>query len=325
MMVVANMNTKTALANAALAARTAIEKIALDTENYDASALTQVNAMISAANAALDAENLTQAAADILIGEIAAALDALTHTHTILENSAPEGKPLTEWEKDVTIRIKGSFGSVQRVTLNEKSFDLSPVSATRQNLTMDGTHSGTLSSGSANVALDADYVDTLDNGTYTVEVAFEDGYREGAGIAIFVVNREKPDNTDPNIPPKQPSNSGTPSNSGGSGSLSVPAGTGGTSNTASGQTGTATSENSGGNSDEAEETAAVPNPTDDETQDDAGAPADEETQIAAERSAGIWIAIAAILLIAALFLFLAFRRRKREKNEEQEEGEERAE
>ncbi|MDR1954064.1 MAG: hypothetical protein LBQ21_06290 [Clostridiales Family XIII bacterium] len=189
MNVVANMATRTELTKIVEAAYTAMRKIALDTENYDAKAIERLQEMIAKVEDASNAGKLTQATADALRGAMADALNALTHSHPILANSAK--KPITEIGTAVTVRIKGSFNSVRSVTLNGDQFVISKTSGTSHALKMNEKISGSLNSGSAIIKLSSAYVDSLNNGNYTIAVQFQDEYMAGEGVVTFVVNRTK--------------------------------------------------------------------------------------------------------------------------------------
>jgi hypothetical protein len=281
--VIANAAARTELMKAIDIARGAIQKIALEEENYDAEVIEKLKAAITEADNAL-AGNLTQARADTLIGLATGAIRALTHTHPILANSAEN--PIIKTGESLTIRIKGAFSSVKQVTLNGSAFDFSQTSETRYDLAINGTQSGTLTEGSAIIMLAPAYVDSLRSGTYTIEVLFRDGYMDGKGTATFIIDRPEPEAVPEALPQPQPS----PDNA-------VPAPAGGTGNAES----------------PAPEPPVSPDPdsgvtgNDSDNRPTASSPDAADTGI----SAGILIAIAVILLLGALFIFFAAKRRRR--------------
>jgi hypothetical protein len=297
--VVAKTVTKTELAKDANVARAAAVRIASDTENYDEKVIEKLKEMIAEVDEALKSENLTQAKANTLLSAVEDAMNALTHSHPILENSASD--PLTVTGAGITVRIKGSFNSVKSLTLNGSAFGLSRISDKRYDLSMDKAKCGKLTEGSAIITLDPAYVDGLDNGTYTIELLFRDGYMDGKGAATFVIDRNQSE--DGGI------RNETPQNSAGTGNGS--AGTGSAGNTGKGNIGTGA-----GNAEESTEqnpNATAPDSPDADGDNGATAPNPEreDAQDSTGIPAAIFIAIAMILLLGALFIILAVRRRRR--------------
>ncbi|MDR1954326.1 MAG: LPXTG cell wall anchor domain-containing protein, partial [Clostridiales Family XIII bacterium] len=141
---------------------------------------------------------LTQANVEKLISALETALAGLRHDHPIIEQSTPE--IITSAGTGVSVKLKGYFSSVKSVTLNDAAFELTAESESDYGLTMDGRRSGTLTEGSAIVTLTSDFVDGLENGTYTIQITFDDGYKSGTGIAVFKIDRPKPGgNTDAGV------------------------------------------------------------------------------------------------------------------------------
>jgi hypothetical protein len=192
------------LASAASEAGTVVLPVlALAEENYEPSAVARFNAALDAVKAATAASAplLTQARAQELLAELQAAEAALVHVHTVLENSAASG-PLTEKGTGVTVRVRGSFSSVTSVRLDSKELGMTPASATSQRLSLDGKAAGTLSAGSAVVALAPAFVDGLADGTHTIELSFADELASGSAQASFVIARPTEPGPKPGPDPK---------------------------------------------------------------------------------------------------------------------------
>jgi hypothetical protein len=164
-------------------------------ENYLADKFALYEDAFEAVREALNASGepgslvVTEAEAARLLAELKDALDALVHDHPAISNSAA-GVPITHKGVGLRVEIKGDFASVSHVLLNGREFVLAPTGDPDViTLVMDGVVAGTLTRGSAVVALDAGFVDGLPNDSYRIEVRFADPHAQGSGGDGFVVER----------------------------------------------------------------------------------------------------------------------------------------
>lgn len=190
--VYASENTRVALeAEAVTAADTIRPRLRQAEENYDADTLARFYRAVEAVERALapTTQASSQDTTEALLSELEAARAALRHDHSLLTNSADTG--VSETGRSVTLRLKGEHSTVTSILLNGRSFDLGTPDADsgERALSFQGRPVGTVRAGSVIIELDAAFVDSLDNGSFTVAVHFDDGYQTGSGSASFTVSR----------------------------------------------------------------------------------------------------------------------------------------
>jgi hypothetical protein len=206
-------------------------------ENYDSAAFAAFRDAYVAARTALDAatngvESLSEHEAERLFAALDEALGALVHTHPVLFNSALS--PVTGTGTDVRVEFKGDFVSVLEVLLDGQALVIGTgSSATQKTLLRGGTSVGELLKGSAVVVLHASFMDSLSNGTHTLEVRFADAHASGSGSAQFVIER--------------PSNAPGGGSGGGGGTGGSGSGTDGSDSGSGGGSGSDNNGGSGGN------------------------------------------------------------------------------
>ncbi|MDR1028438.1 MAG: hypothetical protein LBL63_03355, partial [Clostridiales Family XIII bacterium] len=305
--------------------RAVLPPVSAAKENYAPGALDRYAAALEAAKAAAgpDAPLLTQAGSERLFAGLEAAAAALVHDHPLLSNSAEGGVKRTGEGAD--IRIKGDYGSADRLTLNGKDFVLAARSGDGPRAaSFDGKAAGSISKGSLEIKLAPAFMDTLPNGSYRIVAHFRDGYAEGSGAATFVIDRPAAET------PGDPGDGGTAGPGGGGTAGATGAGGGSGSgnaapgNAAAGSSGPAAATPGGNAADNAADNAAG----------DAGASANGNggsgdngggpepgAGTGAEGETGganiaLWIALVSALVILALVVVLIRRRRSREENPE---------
>ena len=95
--------------------------------------------------------------------------------------------------QDYTVTFAGDFSQVIGVRLNGKEMGIVPVNATAANLTMAGYNSiaGGMTASSVKVTLYADFLATLSDGNYQLEVVFADAGVQSSGAATFVLAKDE--------------------------------------------------------------------------------------------------------------------------------------
>ncbi|MDR0875562.1 MAG: hypothetical protein LBN12_05065 [Clostridiales Family XIII bacterium] len=169
--------------------------VSVHRENYAAGQLQTLDTALANAAAVFSNAGATQGEVDGALLALQAAYEALVHAHPVEAHSHAAG--LSEYGKDVTIKIKGNFDDVTGFFLNGQSYTLSPAGADTLNIAGAQAHErGKITRGSAVVTLPAAWVDKLADGTYTVVVLFDDNHRSGSGQANVVLQREDDDDDD---------------------------------------------------------------------------------------------------------------------------------
>jgi titin len=180
-------------------------------ENYPAAAVEAYEQAVLDAIAALSDDSLTPIEVENLLGVVKtklADLVALEQDHPLIAEES-ELEDILETGKTVSAAFKGVFDSVDMVIISAagiQNIELTPVSTVNPEIkelrpgdAPDAIKVGTLTKGSAIVNLDAAYLDTFANGTYTIMTHFKhDGFKDGEGSAIIKINRTSVD------PPKDP-------------------------------------------------------------------------------------------------------------------------
>ncbi|MDR2620324.1 MAG: hypothetical protein LBC29_04310, partial [Propionibacteriaceae bacterium] len=161
-------------------------------ENYDAAAITALDEVWAQTEAAIAGGLASQDTAITTLAGLKAALAALEHDHPVLENSATD--TVLTGDTELTIRIKGAFITVIRITIDEREAYAyttdDPLNGQEDAiipLILDGIEIGTLSKGSAKVELTPEFINSLPDGTHTITVYFRDPYGEGSGTTTFTV------------------------------------------------------------------------------------------------------------------------------------------
>ncbi|MDR0852765.1 MAG: leucine-rich repeat protein, partial [Clostridiales Family XIII bacterium] len=115
------------------------------------------------------------------------------HSH----DSAYGGKDgLTAFGEEVVVEFEGDFDTVQTFNFNDEDYNLSAYKDDKTPRTIteeDGNVIGSITQGSAVVTLYSSFADRLENGTYELQVWFDDsivGDDATAGIAEIVVQRD---------------------------------------------------------------------------------------------------------------------------------------
>ncbi|MDR0854675.1 MAG: leucine-rich repeat domain-containing protein, partial [Clostridiales Family XIII bacterium] len=115
------------------------------------------------------------------------------HSH----DSAYGGKDgLTAFGEDVVVEFEGDFDTVQSFNFDDEDYNLSAYKDDKTPRTIteeDGNVIGSITQGSAVVTLYSSFADRLENGTYELQVWFDDsivGDDATAGIAEIVVQRD---------------------------------------------------------------------------------------------------------------------------------------
>jgi hypothetical protein len=160
-------------------------------ENYPAESFGRYIAALTAAQEALaeGAPYLPDEKARELLAELREAAAELEHEHPVISNSA-EGEDgiITEAGVGVDIVIKGDFDSLKGLVFNGADLEIGPAGeGGARPLAAGGRQVGSVSKGSVQISLLADFVESLTNGGYEVAAIFDDGYRKGSGHAFFGV------------------------------------------------------------------------------------------------------------------------------------------
>jgi hypothetical protein len=179
-------------------------------DNYDDGALSKLNDALAAAAAAkgkLESGALSQDEAEWLKNAIADAVAGLVQTHPVISNSAAGG--VTQKDVPVDIDIQGQYESVEVVTFGGVRLALSrpAAGATSVFLLKDGKEVGVMKKAGASpspsssvawaaagkggvlLSLYPDFVNTLADGTYRIELLFHDAFSSGLGSETFTVSR----------------------------------------------------------------------------------------------------------------------------------------
>ncbi|MDR1272759.1 MAG: YDG domain-containing protein, partial [Clostridiales Family XIII bacterium] len=269
-----------------------LPKINAAGENYPEDALKRLNEALGSAERALapGAPALSQKDAEDLSAELQAAIEALGHDHPVLSHSAPDG--VKGRGENVTISIKGEYGTVTMATLNGRDFVIgaeSGGSGSPRGIMLDGRAAGTISKGSLVIDLSPDFIDSLPNGEYVLLAHFEDGYAKGDGRVLFEIARPE-DKADGPSGVKKPAGPGGGPGSAGSGS-DAGSGAGSTLSPDS----TSGSGNSGGK--DANPSGGKTTPI-------------EDNEVNPGTSPWVWLAIA-LAAVALIIIIAALRRRRR--------------
>jgi hypothetical protein len=162
----------------------------LAAENYRAGDVATYTAALEDAQAAVVSGNRPEGESAFLLAELQSALSLLTHDHPLLTHSAPE--PISVKGVGVSVSFKGHFGSVSKVVINGLEAQMLPTLPDRYELWLGSANAvfaGTLTRGSAVVTLASEYVDSLANADYSLEVYFSDDFAEGKASTGFSVKR----------------------------------------------------------------------------------------------------------------------------------------
>jgi uncharacterized protein YjdB len=194
--------------------------------NYDPTDVQALHDALDAAQQAADSlasggPALSQAEVQALLDAIGRARLALVHRHPIVEAES-DIRPVTTTGRSVAVSLVGTLGSVDEIALNGEQLVPESVSgdtATRilHRGTLAGPVVGTLSRSDAGqdteggeggeggagggllpgpqsviVTLDASFVDSLENGSYTIVLSFTDAAGSGSGSATFSIERPAP-------------------------------------------------------------------------------------------------------------------------------------
>jgi hypothetical protein len=161
----------------------------LHEENYLASAAAALRSAIASANLIIQNPTVTQAEVDAAYAVLEDAYKALAQDHPVLAHSHPDG--VSGLGETVRIRVKGHLADVTALTLDDKNYTLVPDSggAAGTQIIKDenGTVIGKITSGSAIVTFEEDFIDGLGNGTYALDLTFIDvlgiGHSEASSVA----------------------------------------------------------------------------------------------------------------------------------------------
>lgn len=104
-----------------------------------------------------------------------AATLTVTTDHTITESPAK----ITGTGKTAVFKITGDVSKVTGLKINNQAKTLEGTGTTSIKIKDGATEIGTMTSGSVVVTFTSAYIDSLSNGTYTVEVLFDDGSATG--------------------------------------------------------------------------------------------------------------------------------------------------
>jgi hypothetical protein len=166
-------------------------------DNYDATAIADLKNAVDDIRRALDSGSITQHDANELIAGVGRALDMLEHDHPIIGEES-NLNTITEKGRSAKAAFKGVFHGnsgdsyVFGLRVGDKDAHFTPIAegVLSTSFTIDGRPAGTITKGSAIVALDSDYLDTLTDGNYRIVLNFHDGYSEGFGETTLTISRK---------------------------------------------------------------------------------------------------------------------------------------
>lgn len=125
-------------------------------------------------------------------------------SHDLIDG--PEaGKPI-DTSKNAVFVFAGEYANVKAIRINGHTLTLASTGGTQANLSGYPGYApvlGDVKAGSVVVTLYKEFLQTLSNSTYTLDVEFLDGNVTGTGTASFEI-RQEPQPTSPVVPTKPP-------------------------------------------------------------------------------------------------------------------------